>query len=431
MNRRKRIYRRWLVAALCITVIFSLVYSFFWFEKQIPGKIYLQMNEEGSFSFGFPFTVTLSEENTEAALGGESNIPPDKIKLTEGGEVTLKSSEIGDFRLYLKLFGLFTCKTIEVEVTEQIYLYPSGRPVGIFLETSGVMVIGTSELITNTGDQVAPAEGLVKSGDYILAVDGVPVEGKEELSQYLQNSREPVLLTIRRNGEISTIKVEPVCCEDGVYRTGIWVRDDAHGIGTLTYISSEGEFGALGHGISDADTGQVVEIEEGGLYQAKVRDVLRGRIGTPGSLVGSIEYNVVGYYGIIEQNTKKGVFGKIEGGFAEICENEAMPVGYRSEIETGKAQILCTINGKTDDYDIEITRINMGSEDNKSMVIKVVDEELIELTGGIVQGMSGSPIIQDGKIVGAVTHVLVNDPTRGYGIFIENMLEAAENAGGE
>ncbi len=425
MNRRKRIYRRWLVAALCVTIIFSLVYSFFWFEKQIPGKIYLQMNEEGNFSFGFPFTVTLSDENTEAVLGGESNIPPDKIKLTGGDEVTLKSSEIGDFRLNLKLFGWFTFKTIEVEVTEQIYLYPSGRPIGIFLETDGVMVIGTSELMTNTGEQVSPAEGLVKSGDYILAVDSVAVEGKEELSEYLQSCREPVTLTIRRNGEISTIKVEPVCCEDGVYRTGIWVRDDAHGIGTLTYVSSEGEFGALGHGISDSDTGQVVEIREGGLYQANVRDVLKGRIGVPGSLVGSIEYNVSGYYGVIEQNTKNGVFGQVEGSFAQICEEEALPVAYRGEIETGPAQIICTINGKTDYYDIEITRINMGSEDNKSMVIEVTDEELLRLTGGIVQGMSGSTIIQNGKIVGAVTHVLINNPARGYGIFIENMVEAA------
>lgn len=426
MNRRKRIYRRWLIAALCFTIMFSLVYSFWWFEKQIPGKIYLQMNEEGSFSFGFPFTVTLDEENMEVASGGESNIPPDKIKLTEGTEVTVKSSETGDFRLNLKLFGWFTFKTIEVEVTEQIYLYPSGRPIGIFLETDGVMVIGTSELTAKSGAKVTPADGVIKSGDYILEVDGTAVTGKEQLSEYLQSCQKKVTFTIRRNGEISRVSVEPVCCDDGVYRTGIWVRDDAHGIGTLTYVSSEGEFGALGHGISDSDTGRVIEIREGALYQAKVRDVLKGRIGTPGSLIGSIEYNVAGYYGLIEENTKNGVFGKMEENFAQICEQEALPVAYRDDIETGSAQIICTVDGKTDYYDIEITRVNMGSEDNKSMVIEVTDERLIELTGGIVQGMSGSTIIQNGKIVGAVTHVLVNDPTRGYGIFIENMLEAAE-----
>ena len=426
MNRRKRIYRRWLIAALCVTIIFSLVYSFFWFEKQIPGKIYLQMNEEGNFSFGFPFTVSLADEDREAAWGDLSDIPPDKINMTGGQEVRLKSSETGDFRLNLKLFGLFTCKTIEVEVTEEIYLYPSGRPVGIFLETDGVMVIGTSELMTNTGEPVSPAEGLIKSGDYILAADGIMMEGKEELSEYLKGCKETVTLTIRRNGEISNISVDPVCCEDGVYRTGIWVRDDAHGIGTLTYVSSEGEFGSLGHGISDADTGKVVEIGEGGLYQAKVRDVLKGRIGMPGSLIGSIEYNMGGYYGEINKNTKKGVFGKMDGNYMDVCEKEALPVGYRNEIKEGKARIICTVDGKTDSYEIEITRINMGSEDNKSMMIKVTDERLIELTGGIVQGMSGSPIIQDGKLVGAVTHVLVNDPTRGYGIFIENMLDVAE-----
>ena len=407
MNRRKRIYRRWLIAALCFTIMFSLVYSFLWFERQIPGKIYLQMNEEGSYSFGFPFKVTLDEENMEAALGGESNIPPEKIRLTEGTEVTLESSETGDFRLNLKLFGWFTFKTIDVQVTEQIYLYPSGRPIGIFLETDGVMVIGTSELTTQSGAKVTPAEGVIKSGDYILEVDGITVEGKEELSEYLQNCRQKVTLTIRRSGEISKVSIQPVCCEDGVYRTGIWVRDDAHGIGTLTYVSSEGEFGALGHGISDSDTGKIVEIGEGALYRAKVRDVLKGRIGTPGSLIGSIEYNIAGYYGVINQNTKNGVFGEMKETFAQICEQQALPVAYRDDIRTGPAQIICTINGKIDYYDIEITRINMGSEDNKSMVIEVTDEDLIELTGGIVQGMSGSPIIQDGKLVGAVTHVCV------------------------
>ena len=429
MTERKRIYRRWLVGLLTIVILFSLVFTFFYFRGRVPGKIYLLIDEESNISFGFPFTVNL-EENLEAALGDESNIPADKIKLTEGNfagqNVTIQSSETGDFQLSLKILGLFTYKTIDVEVTDQRYLYPSGRPIGLYLETDGVMVIGTSQLTAYSGQEISPAEGLVKSGDYILAVDEVAVDDKERLSEMICNRDGEITFTIRRNGEISDVSVHSIRCADGIYRTGIWVRDDVQGIGTLTYVDQKGNFGCLGHGISDTDTGQIVESCEGDLYQANIRDVLRGRIGSPGSLIGMIVYGEAGFYGTITQNTPKGVFGKIDVSTMDICESEAVPVGYRGEIEIGPAQMLCTINGETDYYDIWINKINLGSQDNKSMTIEVTDQRLLEKTGGILQGMSGSPVIQNGKLVGAVTHVLVNDPTRGYGIFIENMLDAEQ-----
>ncbi|MBQ8815213.1 MAG: SpoIVB peptidase [Lachnospiraceae bacterium] len=428
MTERKRIYRRWLVGLLTIVILFSLVFTFFYFKGRVPGKIYLLIDEESNISFGFPFTVDL-EDNLEAALGGESNIPADKIKLTEGNfagqNATIQSSETGDFQLRLKLFGLFDIKTIDVEVTDQQYLYPSGRPVGLYLETDGVMVIGTSELNAYSGQTVSPADGLIRSGDYILAVDGTEVDSKEELSELIYNRDGEVVFTIRRNGEISQVAVHSIRCDDGIYRTGIWVRDDVQGIGTLTYVDQEGNFGCLGHGISDTDTGQIVEICEGDLYQANIRDVLRGRIGSPGSLLGMIVYSESGFYGTVTQNTARGVFGKIDVSTMAVCESEAVPVGYRGEIEIGPAQMLCSINGETGYYDIEIIKINLGSQDNKSMTIEVTDQRLLEKTGGILQGMSGSAILQNGKIIGAVTHVLVNDPTKGYGIFIENMLDEA------
>ncbi len=425
MAERKRIYRRWLISILTVVILFSLVFSFFYFKGRIPGKIYLLIDEESNISFGFPFTVDL-DENREAALGGKSNIPSDKIKLTEGNfagqGVTIQSSETGGFRLKLKLFGLFTCRTIQVEVTDQVYVYPSGRPVGLYLKTDGVMVIGTSELSAYSGQKISPADGVVRSGDYILAVNDIPVDNKEKLSEMIGGLDGEIAFTIRRKGEITKVSVHSIRCEDGVYRTGIWVRDDAQGIGTLTYVDMEGNFGCLGHGISDADTGQIVEIEGGGRYQASIRDVLKGRIGSPGSLIGVIVYGESGYYGEISGNTERGVFGKLEAGAENTCEPEAVPVGYRGEIEIGPAQIICTVNGQIDYYDIRISKINLGSQDNKSMTIEVVDKNLLELTGGILQGMSGSPIIQNGKLIGAVTHVLVQDPTKGYGIFIENML---------
>lgn len=428
MTERKRIYRRWLVGVLTIVILFSLVFTFFYFRGRVPGKIYLLIDEESNISFGFPFTVEL-EDNLEAALEGESNIPPDRIKLTEGDfagrKMTIESHETGDFRLSLKLFGLFDIKTIDVEVTDQRHLYPSGRPIGIYMETDGVMVIGTSELKTVTGEKKSPADGVVRSGDYILAVDGCEVDNKEELSELIYDRDGEVVFTIRRDGEISQVSVQSVCCDDGIHRTGIWVRDDVQGIGTLTYVDQDGNFGCLGHGISDTDTGKIVEIDDGDLYRASIRDVLRGRIGSPGSLLGVIVYSENGLYGEINRNTAKGVFGELDVSALDVCEQDAVPVGYRGEIEIGPAQMLCTVDGETCYYDIEIVKINLGSQDNKGMTIEVTDPRLLEKTGGILQGMSGSPIIQAGKLVGAVTHVLVNDPTRGYGIFIENMLAAA------
>lgn len=429
MAERKKIYRRWLVVILTVVILFSLVFSFFYIRSRIPGKIYLLIDEESNISFGFPFTVDL-EENLEAALGDESNIPADKITLTEGNGVgqnmTIQSSETGDFQLSLKLFGLFDLKTIEVEVTDQLYLHPSGRPIGLYLETDGIMVIGTSELTAYSGQKISPAEGLIKSGDYILAVDDIKVENKEDLSQRIANRDGEITFTIRRNGEVSKVSVHSIRCDDGIFRTGIWVRDDVQGIGTLTYVDEEGNFGCLGHGISDTDTGQMVEITDGDLYQASIRDVLKGRIGSPGSLIGMIVYDEAGYYGAISQNTEKGVFGQLNEIAADICEEEAVPVGYRGEIEIGPAQMICTVGGETDYYDIRISKINLGSQDNKSMTIEVTDEQLLQLTGGILQGMSGSPIIQNGKLVGAVTHVFIQDSAKGYAIFIENMLEEAE-----
>ena len=428
MTENKQIYRRWLVGLLTIVIVFSLVFTFFYFKGRIPGKLYLLIDEESDLSFGFPFTVDL-EENLEAAWGGESNIPADKIRLTRtdptGQSTTIVSSETGDFQLKLKLFGLFDLKTIDVEVTEQQYLYPSGRPVGLYMKTAGVMVIGTSELNTYSGQKISPADGLIRSGDYILAVDETKVENKEQLSELVHGREGEMTFTIRRKGETSKVKIRSVCCDDGTFRTGIWVRDDVQGIGTMTYVDQDGEFGCLGHGISDTDTGQIVEIFGGDIYRANIRDVLKGRVGIPGSLLGMIVYSETGQYGEIARNTEKGVFGQLNQPISEICEQEALPVGYRGEIEIGPAKILSTVDGAAQYYEIEIIRINPGSQDNKGMTIQITDERLLEKTGGILQGMSGSPIIQDGKLVGAVTHVLVNNPTRGYGIFIENMLDVS------
>ena len=205
------------------------------------------------------------------------------------------------------------------------------------------------------------------------------------------------------------------------------VRDDTQGIGTMTYIDMNGNFGALGHGISDSDTGGVVQIEDGALYETSILGIEKGTFGKPGVMSGVIYYGPGSVLGTIHSNTEEGIFGTVNERFKQTAKADAIPIGYRQDVKKGTAYIRSDVSGIVKDYEIEIQKVDYTTaHKNKGMVIKVTDPELLAITGGIVQGMSGSPIIQDGKLIGAVTHVFIQDSTRGYGIFIENMLEAAE-----
>ena len=227
---------------------------------------------------------------------------------------------------------------------------------------------------------------------------------------------------VNRKGEEIPLSLEPVLTQEENYKLGIWVRDNTQGIGTMTYVDEKGRFGALGHGISDTDTGELLDVSGGELYQAQIVSIIRGAQGVPGELSGYIEYEDEKKIGTIEKNTDIGIFGQI---FSDTqISGEKVKIGYKQEVKKGKAQILMQLEGKVEYYDIEITDIYSSQQDtNKSFQIQVTDPELLAKTGGIVQGMSGSPILQDGKLIGAVTHVFVQDSSKGYGIFIENMLE--------
>lgn len=229
---------------------------------------------------------------------------------------------------------------------------------------------------------------------------------------------------MRRNGEEILLAVTPVRTGKEEYKIGIWVRDDTQGIGTLTYVDEESNYGALGHGISDVDTGLLMNIQEGRLYHAEVQSVKKGEKGVPGELAGMIRYQDDQIIGDITSNTETGISGKLREMPDDLYSEEFMEVAYRQDVKEGPAVIRCEVDGQVKEYDIEIESINLSHREvNKSMVLCVTDPELLEKTGGIVQGMSGSPIIQEGKLVGAVTHVFIADPSRGYGIFAENMLE--------
>jgi len=240
------------------------------------------------------------------------------------------------------------------------------------------------------------------------------------------NKGEMVTLLIERDGVVEVVDITPEPMADGLYKMGIWIRDNAQGVGTLTIVDEEGNFGALGHGIADSDTGLLMGLGHGSLYGTKIVGIRKSADGLPGELTGMINYDDTNIVGEITSNTEHGVFGKLD---MEKLEELGIELSYqeiclKQDVRLGKAQILSGTEGEAKLYDVNITAIHLDDDEySKGLEIKVVDEELIELTGGIVQGMSGSPILQDGKIVGAVTHVLVNDSTKGYGIFIEEMLE--------
>lgn len=396
-------------------------------ERQIPKRLNVVVQEQEEFHFALPFDVTLLSESEEVVLSNQSNIPSGEIRLHVDEPFSLYAENEGSYRLNLKLFGRIQLKEIQVNVEQSRYAIPCGTPVGIYLKSRGVMVIGTGRIVQENGQETEPAFGMLESGDYIEAINGEPLWDKEALVTYLNhNGEQEAVLTVRRNGEVRQVRMSPVRTLDGSYKLGAWVRDDTQGIGTLTYLDANGNFGALGHGISDSDTGDVVEIEQGALYETEILGIDKGSSGSPGVMAGVIYYGPGTRVGTVEANTEQGIFGKADDRLRKNISGDPLEIGYRQDVKKGRAWLRSTVSGQVRDYEIEIQRVDYNPlQKSKSLVIRVVDPELLGLTGGIVQGMSGSPIIQGGKLVGAVTHVFVNDPTRGYGIFLETMLEEA------
>ena len=320
-----------------------------------------------------------------------------------------------------KLFGVVTLKEIEVKKYEGLCLIPSGETLGLRLLGDGVSVVGIAKVKTKDGE-CSPAEAAgLRARDIILKVNGTPIKTVAALTALIESSRgESVTLTCRRGREELSFTLAPVLSEsDGKYKSGMLVKDVSSGIGTVTFIDPKtGEFGALGHGICDRESGALAPSARGVVTDAVVTGVVKGQKGTPGELRGYLKSNK---RGTLLKNTECGVFGVLSD-----FEGEAIPIATASAVKTGKATLRTALDcDKAEDYEIEIAEIKNGV--TKSFTVRVTDPRLLEKTGGIVQGMSGSPIIQNGKLVGAVTHVMINDPTSGYGIFIENMLSAAEN----
>ncbi len=415
---------RIIIRAFWISLIFCIGFSWFYMKRVIPDKLNIVAQEEDQFHFSMPFDVTLSSDSEEVVLNNGSNIPSDQIHLQVNQPFSVYSENQGSYKLGLKLFGWIQLKDIQVNVVDTKYAIPCGTPIGIYLKSDGIMVIGTGDVTKKDGMVVEPAFGILQSGDYIEAINGTPLKDKEALMSELSKiGPSDAALKVRRNGETIDVKMNPTEAEDGTYKLGVWVRDDTQGIGTMTYVDMNGQFGALGHGISDSDTGNVVQITDGALYETAILGIEKGTFGKPGVMSGIIYYGPGSTLGTISSNTEEGIFGSVNERFKQSLAQDAIPIGYRQDVKKGIAHIRSDVSGKVRDYEIEIQRVDYSTtHKSKGMVIKVTDPDLLALTGGIVQGMSGSPIIQDGKLIGAVTHVFIQDSTRGYGIFIENMI---------
>lgn len=378
-----------------------------------------------SVKMEIPETMRLHEElATEVLSGTGKKIDPKQLYLDFTGNVEVSKENDGSYQAVCSLFGMIPLKTMKVEVVSETEVIPGGIPVGIYVRTDGIFVIGTGPIDTENGQIDSPAQNIIKTGDYITSFQGENISRKEELVEKLEQfNGEELILGIRRNQEELEISLTPVFTDEGA-KLGIWVRDDTQGVGTLTYVTADRKFGALGHGISDSDSELLMEVSEGKLYDCEIYDIVKGERGTPGKLLGRINYRSGNLFGQISGNLTGGIYGSANNHLMNCMTGKPVEIALKQEVTEGKAEILSAVDGTLRSYEIEITRLKKGEKDlNRGMEIQVTDEKLISLTGGIVRGMSGSPILQDGKIVGAVTHVFVNDPMRGYGIFIENMLE--------
>lgn len=399
MQEKQKKYRKFFWYALVGTLLSLFILIYGTMKDHIPDEIFVYADEETDWETFFQEPLISYDETVEV-------------------------SQNGSYQIRCKWLGVLPLKTIKVHTVEKQEVLVSGSPVGIYMETKGVLVIDSGEITDREGIRRTPAEHIIQSGDYICEIDGKVLTGKRQLMQLVrENQGEPMELQVIRHQETIKLEMTPVETEDGSYKLGIWVRDNIQGIGTLTYVEPNGTFGALGHGISDADTGERLEISDGDLYRADILSIRKGTAGTPGELRGVINYREENRIGTICGNSQYGIRGQMEPGkYAESMKK--IPTGLKQEIQTGKAEIRCDIGDGIREYQCEILEIDSNARDtNKCFVLRITDDDLLSRTGGIVQGMSGSPVLQNGKLIGAITHVFVNDPTKGYGIFIENMME--------
>lgn len=436
-SRARNIYRKTIGIVVCCTLIFIISLTFIICVSEVPSDIIIRVNQDNNFSASIPLTASFNEECVGAISIDNKVLNKNNLQVNLEENYSIKGTKVGKYKADIKAFGFISLKKVNVEVVDNRKVIVGGFPVGIYIETDGLLVLGIGNVCGRDGIEYSPAKNIVKAGDYIIAINDIKVNNKQKFINYVQKAKEDdIKLTLRRNNKIINVAVKRIKCKDGSYKIGIWIRNNMQGIGTLTYYDKEKrKYGALGHGINDVDTNKLMEIKNGSLYNAGIIDVVPGMKDKPGELVGIINHSNSYRLGNLRDNTLCGIYGNVD----IIGENnityqvsrdklkDELYVAVKKEVKRGKAIIRTQVDDKIREYDIMIEKINNHNlKGNKNFVIRIIDDELLGMTGGIVQGMSGSPIIQDGKMIGAVTHVFVNDPTKGYGIFIENMLGVAK-----
>lgn len=374
-----------------------------------------------------------------ASIGVASYFTPDSFQVTPGNKLNWNMAAITavtqgkeisaesklepnrSYKAQLMLYNIVPIKTVDVNVVSDTMLVPCGTPFGIKMFTNGVVIVGTADIQTDDG-AINPATvcGL-KIGDVITSIDGKKVTTNAQVGDIVSKGNgKSAILSIKRDEETLSVTLQPVkSVVDSTYKAGLWVRDSTAGIGTLTFYNpSSNSYGGLGHGVCDSDTNEIMPLLSGEIVPVTISGITKGQKGSPGELRGYFSTDIA--MGSIEFNVTEGVFGSMK----TPPKGKALEVGMKQDVKAGAAQIMTTIDDKGPQYfDISIEKIDYRDNlQSKNMIVHITDQKLLDATGGIVQGMSGSPIIQNGKIVGAVTHVFVNDPTRGYGIFAENML---------
>ncbi len=398
-------------AKIAVVLVLLLSYVYICSINSIPNNIIIFEGE--NLNLKIATGLTLASKNSKTILTA-SNINKEKI-----------NSE-GTNSLNLNLFGTIPVKEVNVNVIPKTMVVPLGNAIGMKLYTKGVLVVGMSQIETDKNEKKKPYENSgIEQGDTILEINNNIVGNTEELIKEVENSKgNTINIKYLRDDKTMQTDITPVKSKN-TYKIGLWVRDAAAGVGTLTfYEPSTNLFMALGHGISDIDTEEIVNIANGELVTANIVSITKGRKGYPGEIRGTIDEGKT--IGTIYKNTNFGVYGMVKNkNYLEADLTQEMEVAPRNEIKEGKAQIICQLENSTKKkYDIEIEKVYINNnQNNKSMLIKITDKELLEKTGGIIQGMSGAPIIQEEKFVGAVTNVLVNDPTQGYGVFADIMIK--------
>lgn len=425
-SKRKRLTGLILVFFVCLVVASTPFQAF----ASFPDELRLFEGQDARLRLAMPVhaQVTVSDPGIVKVNGNAKQ----SFRIDLNQPITLQSDRSGKTEMQLKLFGAIPLKTVKVNVVPDLKVIPGGQTIGVKIKSAGIMVVG-HHLVSGGGDtKVSPGEqAKIHVGDLIIKINGSTIHDVSKVADYVNKAgknKEPLKLTLLRNNQEIEAEITPIYdVQDKTYRLGLYIRDSAAGVGTLTfYAPDQGVYGALGHVITDMDTQTPIVVGSGEIVHSNVTSISKSQNGEPGEKRAHF-FNDSKVLGNIEKNTAFGIFGRMPKPPEHGVGTEPIPVAFSEEVQEGPAQIYTVVNGqKVEKYDIQI--VHVARQDfpaTKGMVIKITDPRLLEKTGGIVQGMSGSPIIQNGKLIGAVTHVFVNDPSSGYGCYIEWMLQDA------